>query len=99
VAGRGPHPAHRHVLHRRHPLREVDGLCAVYHLRGGILAYLAEIEAAGSLWRGECFLFDERVSITHGERPGAARLCETCGQPVLPAERHSCASEGGEHPL
>ncbi len=59
------------------------GFDEVYHLKGGILAYLAEIDAARSLWRGECFLFDERVSITHGERPGAARVDRATGRPVL----------------
>jgi UPF0176 protein len=59
-----------------------QGFEHVYHLEGGILAYLAEIDEAGSLWRGDCFLFDERVSITHGERPGVTRaLCPECGQP------------------
>jgi UPF0176 protein len=75
-----------------------QGFDEVYHLKGGILAYLAEIEAADSLWRGECFLFDARVSITHGEAPGAATRCETCGQPVPPAGEHECASAGGELP-
>ena len=70
----------------------------VYHLKGGILAYLAEIEEADSQWRGDCFLFDERVSITHGERQGAARaLCPACGQPVLASVAHECThSESGE---
>jgi UPF0176 protein len=76
-----------------------QGFDEVYHLKGGILAYLAEIEAPDSLWRGECFLFDERVSITHGEAPGGAQLCEICGQPVLPAEAHRCVSAGGELPV
>jgi UPF0176 protein len=60
-----------------------QGFEEVYHLKGGILAYLAEIEAEDSLWRGECFLFDERVSITHGERLGAARMDRATGRPVV----------------
>jgi UPF0176 protein len=75
-----------------------QGFEEVYHLKGGILAYLAEIEAADSLWRGECFLFDDRVSITHGEALGAAQLCETCGQPIPSAGNHRCTSAGGELP-
>ncbi|MBO9581900.1 MAG: hypothetical protein J7498_13495 [Sphingobium sp.] len=71
------------------------GFDEVYHLKGGILAYLAEIEATDSLWRGECFLFDERVSITHGEALGDARLCPDCGQPIL-ADDHDCTSAQGE---
>jgi UPF0176 protein len=66
------------------------GFDAVYHLQGGILAYLAEIEEGASLWRGDCFLFDERVSITHGERPGTTHsLCPDCGQPIA-AQGHRC---------
>jgi UPF0176 protein len=77
----------------------VQGFDEVYHLKGGILAYLAEIEAADSLWRGECFLFDERVSITHGEALGAAQLCPDCGQPIASAGDHRCASAGSELPV
>jgi len=67
-----------------------QGFDAVYHLRGGILAYLAEIGEADSLWRGECFLFDERVAIGHGEQARALPLCMRCGQPLPPSEG-SCA--------
>lgn len=66
------------------------GFDEVYHLKGGILAYLAEIEERDSLWRGECFLFDERVSITHGEQPGDSELCPVCGQPVSASGGHAC---------
>lgn len=58
------------------------GFGEVYHLRGGILAYLAETEEAESLWRGGCFLFDERVTIGHGEQARALPLCPRCGQPM-----------------
>ncbi|MBB5987816.1 rhodanese-related sulfurtransferase [Sphingobium lignivorans] len=71
------------------------GFDEVYHLEGGILAYLAEIEEEESLWRGECFLFDERVSIAHGERTGAAALCPDCGQPYLVGSGQDCGRCGG----
>lgn len=58
------------------------GFEEVYHLRGGILNYLDTIPEAESLWRGECFVFDERVSIIHGLRPGNHRLCSGCGRPL-----------------
>ncbi len=58
------------------------GIDQVYHLKGGILAYLAEIEKSDSHWEGECFLFDKRISLTHGEQIGAAAICDYCGQPV-----------------
>ena len=58
------------------------GFTRVYHLRGGILRYLEEIATEDSLWRGECFVFDQRVAVGHGLRPGSARLCRRCGWAV-----------------
>ncbi len=58
------------------------GFDEVYHLQGGILNYLATIPESDSLWRGECFVFDERVSVGHGLAPGTHRLCKGCGRPV-----------------
>jgi UPF0176 protein len=75
------------------------GFDEVYHLKGGILAYLAEMEEDASLWRGECFLFDERVSITHGEQLGEAALCPRCGQPVTTSARHACVGCAGNSDL
>lgn len=48
------------------------GFAEVYHLRGGILAYLEQIPEAQSLWEGTCFVFDERVSVGHGLTPAVA---------------------------
>lgn len=75
------------------------GFDEVYHLRGGILAYLAEMEKGASLWRGECFLFDERVSITHGERLGDTALCRRCGQPIRASGPHACLGRAGDGDL
>jgi UPF0176 protein len=61
----------------------------VYHLDGGILRYLEQMPADGSLWRGECFVFDERVSVGHGLERGEARLCRACRRPLTPDERAS----------
>jgi UPF0176 protein len=72
------------------------GFDEVYHLEGGILAYLAEMDESASLWRGECFLFDDRVSITHGERPGKAALCPQCGQPLTVSGSHACFGRAGD---
>jgi UPF0176 protein len=44
------------------------GFAEVYHLKGGILKYLEGVPEAGSRWRGECFVFDERVALGHGLR-------------------------------
>jgi UPF0176 protein len=65
------------------------GFEEVYHLKGGILRYLEEVPAEESLWRGECFVFDERVSVTHGLEEGEAELCRACRHPVTPAEQAS----------
>jgi UPF0176 protein len=58
------------------------GLERVHHLKGGILAYLESVPAEDSLWRGECFVFDERVSLTHGLETGRAVMCRACKFPV-----------------
>jgi UPF0176 protein len=58
------------------------GFEEVYQLDGGILNYLETVPSGKSLWRGECFVFDERVSVTHGNMPGTHRMCSTCGFPV-----------------
>ena len=64
----------RDVLHRRYPLREgqqylvARGFGEVYHLKGGILKYLEGVPEHESRWRGECFVFDERVALGHGLR-------------------------------
>ena len=54
------------------------GFEEVYHLRGGVLRYLEEVERPESLWRGECFVFDERVSLDHGLQKGAIVICDDC---------------------
>lgn len=59
-----------------------QGFAEVYHLQGGILNYLASIPAQESLWRGECFVFDERVAVAQGLVPGSHAMCEACGRPV-----------------
>ncbi|MGX9143604.1 oxygen-dependent tRNA uridine(34) hydroxylase TrhO [Mesorhizobium sp. 128a] len=61
----------------------------VFHLKGGILRYLEEVPAEESLWQGECFVFDERVSVSHGLTEGEAELCRACRHPLTPEERLS----------
>ncbi|MCO5596980.1 hypothetical protein L7F22_051051 [Adiantum nelumboides] len=58
------------------------GFKEVYHLEGGILKYLEEIPASESLWEGECFVFDKRVSVEHGLKVGTHKLCYACKKPV-----------------
>ncbi len=62
------------------------GLEEVYHLKGGILKYLEETDKKGSLWEGECFVFDERVSVGHGLEAGHAVLCRACRTPLTADE-------------
>lgn len=61
----------------------------VFHLRGGILKYLEEVPAEESLWQGECFVFDERVSVSHGLTEGDAELCRACRHPLTGQDRLS----------
>ena len=63
-----------------------EGFQNVYQLKGGILRYLERVAPADSLWRGECFVFDERVALEHGVRQGRHELCQRCGHPVLLAD-------------
>lgn len=72
-----------------------QGFEGVHHLQGGILRYLEEVPEAGSSWRGECYVFDQRVSVNHRLEPGSYSLCHACGLPLSPADRgHSAYREG-----
>ncbi len=61
-----------------------QGFSDVYHLEGGIIKYLEEIPASESLWEGDCYVFDDRVSVTHGLELGKHTKCTNCGMPVNP---------------
>ena len=74
---------------------KAEGLDEVYHLQGGILAYLETVPATDSLWQGECFVFDHRVSVGHGLEPGTHELCHACRRPVSTADRASPLFEDG----
>ncbi|HUG84864.1 MAG TPA: rhodanese-related sulfurtransferase [Euzebya sp.] len=58
------------------------GVEDVFHLRGGILAYLEQIPPTDSRWAGQCFVFDSRVSVGHGLQPGDHTLCHACRRPL-----------------
>ena len=68
---------------------KAEGVHDVFHLEGGILRYLETTPEADSLWRGECFVFDERVAVRHGLTPGSHSLCRACRMPVSEAGRKS----------
>ncbi len=59
-----------------------EGVEDVYHLKGGILKYLEQVSATQSLWQGECFVFDERVTVRHGLEQGTFQLCRACRRPL-----------------
>lgn len=63
------------------------GVEDVFHLQGGILKYLETVPETESLWRGECFVFDDRVSVGHGLEVGDYTLCHACRHPVSAADR------------
>ncbi|MEQ3644641.1 MAG: rhodanese-related sulfurtransferase [Paracoccus sp. (in: a-proteobacteria)] len=81
-----------------------QGVDQVYHLQGGILKYLEDVPQKDSAWQGECFVFDQRVSLTHGLAQGRHGLCHACRRPLAPEDRtrpefedgvscHRCADE------
>ena len=63
------------------------GFEEVFHLKGGILKYLETVPQEQSRWRGECFVFDERVSVGHGLVEGEATLCRGCRHPLTAQDR------------
>ena len=72
-----------------------QGVEDVYHLKGGILKYLEDVPEQDSSWRGECFVFDGRVSVGHGLKEGPHLLCHACRRPILPEDRQREEYEHG----
>ena len=72
-----------------------QGFDEVYHLRGGILKYLEQVPESESLWRGECFVFDNRVSVDHSLEKGSYDQCHACRRPVSEADRASDRYQSG----
>jgi len=71
------------------------GFDDVYHLKGGILRYLEEIDAKDSLWEGECFVFDSRVSVDHALNAGSYALCHACKMPLSEEDMRSVFYQPG----
>lgn len=59
-----------------------QGFENVYHLKGGILNYLAQVPESDSMWQGECFVFDDRVTVNHQLEPKYVELCYACQTPI-----------------
>ena len=72
-----------------------QGFEGVYHLEGGILKYLEEVPQANSMWQGECFVFDNRVTVDHDLKPGNYELCHGCWHPLDSADIASTQYEPG----
>lgn len=72
-----------------------EGIEEVFHLKGGILKYLEVMPEEQSLWEGECFVFDQRVTVGHGLVEGSCTLCHACRRPVKPEELASPHYEEG----
>jgi UPF0176 protein len=72
-----------------------QGVDQVFHLKGGILKYLEEVPEGDSLWQGQCFVFDDRVSVGHGLQPGGLASCGACRRPVTPQDQADPVYEDG----
>ena len=66
-----------------------QGVEEVYHLRGGILKYLENVDESETLWRGECFVFDDRVTVNHQLERGGYDQCHACRLPITEADKVS----------
>jgi UPF0176 protein len=74
---------------------EKKGFKNVFQLKGGILNYLKSVKKNESLWRGECFVFDNRISVKHGLITGTYSICSGCRKPVSPKDKKSKEYEEG----
>ena len=70
-------------------LMKKQGFKKVFHLRGGILKYFESISKKDSLWNGECFVFDDRVSLTHDLSEGTYDMCHGCRMPITDSDKES----------
>lgn len=66
-----------------------EGFEEVFHLKGGILQYLEDVDPSESLWQGECFVFDERVAVNHELEKGQYDQCHACRYPITEADKQS----------
>jgi len=74
---------------------EKKGFKNIYQLKGGILNYLKNVKKKESLWTGECFVFDNRISLKHGLITGTYSMCSGCRKPISPNDKKSKKFEQG----
>ena len=72
-----------------------QGFEEVYHLKGGILQYLQEVDPSQSLWQGECFVFDERVTVNGQLEKGSYDQCNACRMPITEADKAAATYQQG----
>ena len=71
------------------------GFKNVYQLKGGIINYLKNIKKKNSMWKGECYVFDNRVSVKHGLTTGTLSMCRGCRKPISKNDKKSEKYEEG----
>ena len=74
---------------------EKKGFKNIYQLKGGIINYFKNIDKSESLWRGECFVFDNRISLNHNLKPGSYSMCSGCRNPISKQDKKSKKYEEG----
>lgn len=74
---------------------KAQGYEEVFHLEGGILKYLEEVPQEESMWEGECFVFDSRISVGHGLKEGPYDQCYGCRWPITDEDKQSPKYERG----
>ena len=74
---------------------EKKGFKNVFQLKGGIINYLKKIKEKESLWKGECYVFDNRVSVKHDLVPGSFSMCSGCRKPISSKDKKSNKYEEG----
>ena len=71
------------------------GFKNIYQLKGGIINYFKNVDKSESLWRGECFVFDNRISLNHNLKPGSYSMCSGCRNPISKQDKKSKKYEEG----
>ncbi len=74
---------------------EKKGFKNIYQLKGGIINYFKNVDKSESLWKGECFVFDNRISLNHNLAPGSYSMCSGCRNPVSKKDKKSKKYEEG----
>ncbi len=74
---------------------EKKGFKNIYQLKGGIINYFKNVDKSESLWKGECFVFDNRISLNHNLKPGSYSMCSGCRNPVSKKDKKSKKYEEG----